>query len=155
MNYRAMNKFTGNIRSKEEFLTNYMDHDIDPNADENFVKTRYVPHALWLSMFTPTVQQKIYTKLGCIFHKITMTMKDDLICYNDNILNNKNISNHHRIGFHIYGADALINEQGDIKIIEMNGAPAFNVKTRYYNLSDRLDYFVLMEEIIQKTKSNF
>ncbi len=53
-------------------------------------------------------------------------------------------------GFHIYGADVLIDNNLNIKIIELNGAPAINVKTRYYNLTDRLDYFDLMEEVFQK-----
>lgn len=152
MNYRADKRFNGDIRIKEEFLTNYMDPD-NPNADEIFVKTRFIPHEDWLNSFDEETQNKIYVKLKEIFYCITDTIKDDLICYNDNILKNPKLDNRYNdiIGFHIYGADALINEKGDIKIIEMNGAPAFNVKTRYYNIPRRIDYFVVMEEIIQKT----
>ena len=151
MNYRTMKRFTGNIESKEEFLTNYMDPD-DPHADETFVRNRFIPHADWISSFPATTQNLIYSKLRDIFRTITDTMKDDLICYNDNILHNKKVHiKNRRVGFHIYGIDALINEDGDIKIIEINGAPAFNVKTRYYGIPNRIDYFYLMEEIIQKT----
>jgi glutathione synthase/RimK-type ligase-like ATP-grasp enzyme len=151
MNYRAMERFTGDILSKEEFLTNYMDPN-DPEADEKFVKTRFIPHHKWLAMFPEHTQCKIYNNLSHILNIITATMKDDLISYNDNIFANKRIHvEKQRVGFHIYGVDALINEDGCIKIIEINGAPAFNVKTRYYGIPDRLDYFDLMEEIVQKS----
>lgn len=150
MNYRAMEKFKGNIQNKEEFLTNYMDPE-DPNADEIFVRTRFIPHEDWLNSYPQYIQNKIYDQLGKIFHTITETIKDDLVCHNDNININKDLETKPIIGFHIYGVDALIDSQGIIKIIEINGAPAFNVKTKYYNIPNRIDYFDLMEEIVQKT----
>jgi len=156
MNYRTENKFTGDITNPFEFLTNFMDRKNIPNADELFVKERYVPHEKYLSYFNKDEQEIIYKKFDSIFHTITATMKDDLFGYNDNkVLNGDSgkphLASNENLNFHLYGVDAIIDSDLNIKIIEINGAPAVNVKTRYYGLQDRLDYFDLMEELFQKT----
>jgi hypothetical protein len=156
MNYRAEKRFNGDITDHEQFLTNYMDKD-DPLADEKFVKTRYIPHDEWLENFTEDQQAEIYSKLKNIFSVITDTLKDDLMSFNDNKLNYtvngdcSHLCSSNILGFHIYGVDAIIDDDLNIKIIEMNGAPAINIKTRFYGLEDRLEYFDLMEEVFQKT----
>lgn len=141
MNYRADKKFTGDIENNEEFLTNYMDPN-NKNADEEFVKTRFIPHQDWLNNFSKVERDSIYDQLKLILYTITNTMKDDLMSFNDNLEDRT-------VGFHIYGLDALVDNSGKVTIIEVNGAPAFNVKTRYYKVPNRIDYFDVMEEIIQ------
>jgi hypothetical protein len=143
MNYRTSIQFIGNITNKKQFLINYIDNS-DPLADEKFVKTKYIPNKEYLQLFTPSEQQIIYDKVGNIFNVICEHMSDDILCYNDDKKSNS------LIGFHIYGADILINDQMNVKLLEINGAPAMNVKSRYYGLYDRLDYFDLMEEVFQK-----
>ncbi len=154
MNYRAFNKFEGDISDPLQMMTNFIDRTI-PDGDEQFVKTRYVPHKDWLSNFSFLQQLKIYGKLSSVFSIISNEMKNDILCYNDYKVNENyddaSLIKNETIGFHIYGADVLVNAKGDVKIIEINGAPAINVKTKYYGLTDRLDYFDLMEEVMQKT----
>ena len=145
MNYRAANKFAGNITNPEEFLTNHYSK-IDLEADAIFVKTRYIPNELYMKNFTIDEQQIIHNKLTHMFKIICDSMADDLLTDNENMVHlSSSVS-----GFHIYGADILIDKELNVKIIEMNGAPAMNIKTRLYNLSDRLDYFDLFEEAFQK-----
>lgn len=242
MNYRTVKPFEGDITDPEQFLTNFMDRENNPNADEEFVKNRYIPHDIFMQKFTSDQQCNIYSQLHYIFSIISDKMKDDILCYNDNKLNeifeqnktksrgffssvfntiqniiydddedmdpetynevyggtsnmpeyidntntehntNNNYYDHYHniddiqnneidqdindndehqnnssyltknkiVGFHVYGADILIDEDNNLKLIEINGAPSMNVKTRYYGLTDRLDYFDLMEEVIQK-----
>jgi hypothetical protein len=158
MNYRTENVFQGNISDPLQFLTNYMDKS-DPLADTKFVKTRYIPHNEYVNNFTKDQWNIITNKLHDIFNIIVDTMKDDLMSHNDNKLDNTNtgfphMSPDNTMGFHLYGVDVLITDDLNIKVIEINGAPAVNVKTRYYQLHDRLDYFDLIEELIQKTIDN-
>lgn len=154
MNYRAEEKFQGDITCPEQFLTNFMNKQ-DPLADEKFVKDRYVPHQEYLNNFTQEEQEIINSKLSKIFYNISKQLCNDILCHNDNKLNctpngGMNLCGNETMGFHVYGVDAIITDDLDIKIIEINGAPAMNVKTRYYELCDRLDYFDLFEELFQK-----
>jgi len=73
MVYKAAEKFTGNITNKHEFITNHYNHD-DPQADEQFVRTRYIPHDRWAANFSKDEMQKIYTDLDAIFATITNKM---------------------------------------------------------------------------------
>lgn len=154
MNYRAEQKFKGNITNPSEFLTNYMDRT-NPSADELFVKTRYIPNSKYMENFTKDEQEIIYNKLSDAFNTIFEVVSKDILSHNDNKTIHTpsgipNLANKITAGFHIYGADVLIDDNLDIKILELNGAPAINVKTRYYGLHDRIDYFELMEEVFQK-----
>lgn len=154
MNYKAHSEYKGDATDCLQMMTNFIDRTI-PDGDEQFVKTRYVPHTEWLSNFSFIQQLQIYGKLSSIFSIISNQMKNDILCYNDYKVEKEHdsasLSKNKTVGFHIYGADALINNKGDVKIIEINGAPAINVKTRHYGLTNRLDYFDLMEEVVQKT----
>ena len=154
MNYRAEHKFKGDITNPTEFLTNYMDRT-NPLADELFVKTRYIPNSKYMNNFTKEEQQIIYDKLSDAFNTIFEAVSYDVLSHNDNkTVHNPSglpyLANAVTAGFHVYGADVLIDDKLNIKILELNGAPAMNVKTRYYKLHDRLDYFDLMEEVFQK-----
>jgi hypothetical protein len=139
MNYRAGEKFTGNINNPKEMLTNLYDDD------EEFVRNRFIPHDIWLSHFESYQVEQIYAKLTSIFSIITNVLKDDLMCFNDNNIKGD------KLGFHVYGIDALINDNCEVKILEINGAPAMNMKTRLYNVPNRIDYFDVIEEVVQKT----
>jgi len=143
MIYRAENKFKGDITDPLQFLTNYMDRT-DPLADEKFVKERYISYKQWLSHFTSEEQIKINDDLSKMLNKICTTMKNDILAFNDN----KNTT---RISYHVYGLDVMIDNDCNLKLIEINGAPAMNIKSRYYELHDRLDYFDLVDELFQKT----
>lgn len=143
MNYRANNKFTGDITDPEQFLTNYYSK-IDIMADEIFVRTRYIPNEKYLANFTEEEQKIIYGKLEKMFGIILETIAENCLADNENQDNDINRA------FHIYGADVIIDKDLNVKILEMNGAPAMNVKSRLYGLVDRLDYFDLFEEAFQK-----
>lgn len=146
MNYRAENKFEGDITDPNQFLTNYYSK-IDLRADEMFVRNRYIPNDKYMSNFSKEDQVILYDKINKMFEIIVDALADD--CMSDN--ENKSKSNNSiSCGFHIYGADVLIDDNLNIKIIEMNGAPAMNIKSRLYGLKDRLDYFDLFEEAFQK-----
>lgn len=139
MNYRAGSKFTNDVSDPKQMLTNLYDDD------EEFVRNRFIPHNEWLSNFEDHQVDQIYAKLSNIFSVITNTLKNDLMCFNDNSIHGP------KVGFHVYGIDALINDKCEIKILEINGAPAMNTKTAFYKVANRIDYFDVIEEVVQKT----
>lgn len=137
MNYRTGTKFTGDISNPAEMLTNLYDDD------EEFVRTRFIPHNDWLSSFKKYQIDQIYAKITSIFAIITNTIKNDLMCFNDNSIKGD------KAGFHIYGIDAMVDDNCEVRILEVNGAPAMNNKTRLYSVPHRIDYFDLIEEVVQ------
>lgn len=142
MNYRADEEFSGDITSKEQFLTNYYDHT-DPNNDINFVKHRFIPNKVWRSNFSEDELAVIFSKLDHAFAAICNGMRNDILCANDTA----DIA--HKTGFHIYGADVVVTKDLQVKILELNGAPAMNIKTRLYNVIDRLDYFDMLDDFVE------
>jgi hypothetical protein len=149
MIYRAEERYNGDPTNKLTFLTNYTDKN-DPEEDNKFVQKRYISHVKWINSlpegFATKVKQEIDYALTSIMDKVC----DKLLAFNDqNMSKRKNIRNFQ--SFHIYGLDVLVKDDGSIKVLELNGAPAMNVKTKYFNLVDRLDYFDLFEDLMKKT----
>lgn len=146
MNYRAENKFTGDITDPLQFITNYYVHT--PDGDREFVKNRFISHRNWLESYQPDEIDYIYRKLDLIFRNITDAMKYDILCANDN---KKAYTDNDIMGFHVYGADVIIDNKLNIKVIELNGAPSMNAKTRIFGVKDRLDYYDLVDDLFKIT----
>lgn len=146
MNYRAENKFTGDITDPLQFVTNYYVHTLD--GDREFVKNRFISHKKWLESYSHDEIDYIYRKLDLIFNNITDMMQYDILCANDN---KKRYNDNDILGFHVYGADIIIDNKLNIKVIELNGAPSMNIKTRLYEVDDRLDYFELFDDLFKIT----
>lgn len=141
MNYRAEKKFMGNVDDKHEFITNYYDHD---KQEKHFITNRFIPHNIWLNMFTDEQQKLIYEKMDNLFSTVTDRIKDGLLASNDNKTGN-------RLSFHVYGADVIVDKDLNVKLLELNGAPAMNIKTRFFNVKNRLDYFDLFDDLLELT----
>jgi hypothetical protein len=151
VNYRAQNVFENDILDPRQFLTNFLDtRDISPDItpEQAFNKARYIPQKEYLNKFTQQEQDIIYDKLKNMFKEITRVLDPDISSANYNL---NNLENKEKIMFHVYGADILINDNLDVKILEINGAPSMNSSTRDLKLKDKLDYYDLIEEVIQKT----
>jgi len=155
MVYRAEEPFEGDITDPRTFLTNYMhDKDIDSKlADEKFVKERFIPHAEWMAGFSPDAQKRMKNEINRALAVIADRVRDRLLAFNDQKMSQtRSKYAPDWLSYHVYGADVLVREDGSIKILELNGAPAMNVKTRYYGLEDtRLDYFDLFDDLMSKT----
>jgi len=148
MNYIPYCRYTGDMTDKYQFITNYYmptdgeDNDVD---EEDYVRNRFISHAKWMDMFTDGEQKCIYEKLDEIFAKITCVMRDDILCSNDN----KKVND--KMGFHVYGADILIDNNLNIKVLEINGAPTINDETVLYHVDGRMDDFQLMDDVLELT----
>jgi len=143
MNYRAQDKFTGDVTKKNEFVSNYIDNSNPQNAID-FIINRFIPHNDWMNILTKDEQSKIYNKLIDIFGIITDNIKETLLASNDNKEGNK-------ISFHLYGVDVIIENDLSMKIIDVNGSPTINTHPEYYKVKNRFDNFGLMDDVLNLT----
>ena len=149
MIYRARNEFNGNILDKYQFLTNYSDRN-NPEEDKFFIFNRFIPYNDWLSSFSSEEQLYILKSIENIIITIVNCTKDDILSSNENNHNNTQF-----MGFHLYGADILITDDMDIKIIEINCAPTINDKTREYGIKNRLNYIELVDDLCKIVIDNY
>lgn len=142
MIYRCLDKFNNDIFNKRQFITNYYDPK-DPERDKNFVKYRFISDKIWKNSFSDDELKIIMNKIIYSMKIICDNLKNDIICCNQELNNNV------KIGFHIYGLDIIVTEDLDVKVIEINGAPSMNIKTRLYSVENRMDYFNLFDDFVE------
>lgn len=141
MNYIPPKPFTGDVTDRDTFLTNFWDKCV---SVKTMACSRFIPHNIWLNSFTACERKSIMQQVRHIFRTIACSIKDDLLAANDN-------RSGERVSFHVYGADLIVNDAGEVKLLELNGAPAMNDKPTFYRVPDRVDYFELFDELFQLT----
>jgi hypothetical protein len=153
VNNIALKEFQGDISDKEQSLSNYID---DVNYTKNlkyFYKNRHIKQEDWENTFTSQQLATIHASITKALYIITDNLASNIIASNDYINESTaNISDtQNKISYHLYGADIIIDEKLNIKILELNGCPSLNMYPQYYNITDKINYIDILDELFQKT----
>lgn len=141
VNYSCIRPLTGCLEKDLQnfnyhFITNYTPCEYN---EEEFFNTRHVSHEKFKSIFSDQEFEIILSKIREYLSVITDKISQHITCANEWIPNSTS--------FHIYGIDALIDEQCNVKFLEINGAPG--IISRVYEKSECLDYHILTTELLK------
>lgn len=147
----AHSEFNNDITDPLQTLSNYI--DIQLGGEYDFINRRSISFDSWKSNFSTDIFNSIINKYINIFTIIIKTMKNDILAHNDNkiIFENSNLNNKNVISFHLYGIDSIIDNDNNIKILEINGSPSINIRSEYYNIKTDINNSELINEVLQKT----
>lgn len=138
VNYRAAQPFTGTdsdfLNYQDTIISNYAN---DTCTDEEFFNNRYVSHSNYVSLFTKEE-----------FLKIQKTLHEHLIIITKKISPHA-LSNDGAASFHLYGIDTIIDDNNNIKIIEINGAPSMTDRTYLYPKTECTNYNFLVNALLE------
>lgn len=148
INYRALHKYKNidNIDNTAEiekflkvFVTNY------DSLNEDFYKNRIIDHLTYLKLFTSSEYKIIKEKITEYTTFVTKKIAEHAICSNDYTPNNDDPDDTN-MTYHLYGIDSIIDDDLNIKFIEINGAPELTGKGY-----DKINYSRLINEICKLT----
>lgn len=142
LNYIPNQKYTGNILDPNQFYTNYLGEC----KELDFLKKRFIPHKDYIkSLDKDCLTGKVFSNLENYFREIFEQLSNN--CYSTN----ENFDGGNNLSFHIYGADILINNSGEVKILEINSAPQLYDRYGQYKNKERFDYIDFIEKVFEKT----
>lgn len=139
--YKPVSESTKNQDFIEIYVSNY-DSGLDPI---DFFKKRVVFHKEYMTMFKKSEYDVIINKIGKYLKTITEQIAKHATCSNDYSVNYDDIDNKN-MTFHLYGVDAIITDNLDIKFVEINGAPSIT-----NCCENKINYNVLINQILKLT----
>jgi hypothetical protein len=130
---------------KRRLLTNYCPNEY---TDELFYKNRFVSHKNFVKLFTKKEYIKIFDKIKEYLKTITREISKHILCSNDTY---DDTEKEDKGAYHLYGLDVIIDDKNNVKIVEINGAPAISNKFKKYNGTECMNYDCMINELLKVT----
>ena len=152
--YRAMDKYVDVLSNciSEDDLKKIFISTYDPNSTENFFTNgRVICLKNYIGIFTKSEYGQIRDKISKALTVITEQISNHITCSNDYATNyaNELDTENKNITFHLYGVDCIIEDNIDIKLIEINGAPTIQNSKQVSSLY--MNYDIIVNKILELT----